>query len=99
MADDKLRIELDANNLTWGDMRFLLALESKGQATSREELSRLIDMFDRFVIGGAEAVPLARTGEAIAGINRAVGALANSKNSSSNSTPTSGRVKKRRPST
>lgn len=99
MVDEKLKIVINAEKMTWDDMRMLLSLQSKGSTATPDDFLLLIDLFDRFVEGGAKAVPIMRTMEAITGLVEAIGEMTNSKNSGSSSTHTSGRAKKPRPST
>jgi len=96
---DALKIVINAESMTWDDMRLLMSMQSKGNATTPEDLMNLVDLFDRFVEGGAAAVPIVRTNEAITGLIEAIGGLINSKNLPSASQTTSGQVKKRRRST
>ena len=91
MAD---KIEINVEDMTWDDMRILLTFEG-GEASPLD----IITIFDRFVVGGAAAVPIMRTQEAVAAIIEAMGVITDSKNSPSASTKPSGQAKKRRSNT
>ena len=93
MADVE-RIEINIDKMSWGDMRMLFSLQD-GNA----DPLTLIDLFDRFVVGGADAVPINRTMEVVEALTEAIGGMADPKNSTSASTPTSGRGRKRQSNT
>jgi len=91
---DKNKIEINVDDMTWDDMRVLMSL----QGDNSDPLA-IVDIFDRFVIGGAAAVPIMQTQEVITGIVEAIGELTNRKNLASPSTPPSGQTTKRRRNT
>lgn len=91
---DVTRIEVNIDEMSWGDMRLLLSLNN-GEA----DPLTIADLFDRFVVGGADAVPITRTMEVIEALTAEIGGMTDPKNSASSSTPTSGRGRKRRSNT
>ena len=93
MADD-VKIEINIDKISWGDMRLMFGLQN-----GNSDPMVIADLFDRFVVGGADAVPIARTMEVMEALTEAMEGIANPKNLSSASTPTSGRTKKRRSNT
>ena len=84
MADD-VRIEIDIDNISWGDMRLMFGFQN-----GNTDPLVIADLFDRFVVGGADAVPIARTMEVIEALTKAMEGIANPKNLPSASPPTSG---------
>ena len=62
--------EIDLTRLTAKDMRGVLAL-SVLDGTARA--GAMLDMLDRVVVGGLEAIPFTRTGEYLKALDTAIG--------------------------
>jgi len=88
-----LKIEINVDDMNWDDMRVLLSLGEDADPLA------IADIFDRFVVGGARAVPIMQTQEVVQGIVEAIARVTNQKNDKLPSTPPSGRTAKRRSNT
>lgn len=91
---DATRIEINIDQMSWGDMRLMLSLQNGGV-----DPLAIADLFDRFVVGGADAVPITRTMEVVEALTKAMEGMADPKKLNSAPPPTSGRTRKRRSNT
>lgn len=96
MSDE---IVVYTDRLTWADMSILFSLQEMGSGISAENVTDITALFDRVVEGGAAAVPVLRTMEAIQKLIEGLSGMADTKNLSSASRPTSGQKAPRRRNT